>query len=291
MARKVVFFLIALLCAGQVSAQSFEFSGDVSVGLNTVDDQYGISRVDAMLSFTVLHLDNRPLSVEFGGFAYFKRKDRPHETYGALAFDNRWRFGFVKPAYDLVLPSVFAYAAPAVAEIRADYVRARATVEPMRVYSVPWGMSYTDQFGDMQFAVSGHRASDGDFGALSTSLGWDTSPVSYGIAVEWVWDPRGSFAGYNAKAGARWKSKLWEIGLAYLHPDANSRPDALAFDVTYAVTRKVALSAFGEMTRTRHDEAYGLSARYRVNPVSDITLSGTTSRDGELAHLTYNRRY
>lgn len=286
-----ILLFLALSPAHKAGAQSFDFWGDISIGANGLEDYNAIGRIDATISLSFAQIEDRPLSVELGTFAYFIRHDRPHETYVSLVFDDRWRLGAVRPAYDLVLPSVFAFTAPAVANVRAEYVRAHATTEAMRLNSVPWGVSYTGQTGETEWAVSAHDAQDGDFASVSGGLRWTGSPVKFAIATELVWDPRGSFQGVNAKAGGRWSPEPWEIGLTYLHPDANRRPDALALDVTYQVAPRVSLLAFGEITDNGHDEAYGLGARYAATSVSEIVFSGTTGQTGDILHLTYSRRH
>lgn len=289
--------LFLVLCTGffarEADAQSFEFWGDISISLNSIDDNNAIARVDAMLAIPLASVGERQVSFEFGTFAYFLKGDRPHETYAALVLDDRWRVGAVRPAYDLALPSVFAFAAPSVANTRAEYVRAHATTEAMRFNSVPWGVSYTAEAGKTEWAISAHDASplQGGFRSASVAAVWQDAPFQLAFAVEGVWDPRNSFDGINAKVGGRWVQGDWDLGVAFLHPDANSRPDAVAIDVTYSVLSRVDLSVFGEITEDPDDDAYGMAAIYEITPASDIGFAATTTGgDGEF-HLTYTRRY
>ena len=292
----VKYLLLLLLCAHSLFAraswaQSLDFTGDISVGVTTINDNHGIARVDATLAFPFTHIEGRPLSFEFGTFAYLLRGDHPHETYAALVFDDRWRLGVVRPAYDLVLPSVFAFTAPSVADTRAEYVRAHATTEAMRFNSVPIGFSYSGHVGEFDWAVSMHDADDGDFRSTSAALLWQELHLQLAFGVEAVWEPSDSFTGINAKVGGRWTGEQWEVGLAYLHPDANQRPDTLAFDLQYSVSNKLLFSTFGEVTETLHDEAYGFAAKYQLTSSSDAIFSATTARDSDELHFTYTRNY
>lgn len=292
MPRIFFVFLCAFFAAAQPgSADSVDFSGDVTVGVNSFDSRNAIARVDATLTFALARIKDRPLTFEFGTFAYFLKGDRPHETYAALAFDNRWRLGVVRPAYDRVLPSAFAFAAPSIANVRAEYTRSRATTEAMRFNSVPVGVSYSDQTGDLTWAVSAHDADDGDFRSASFGLSWQEATLQFAVAAEAVWDPRDRFEGFNAKFGGRWQKDELSVGLAYLHPDANQRPDALAFDIQYAFTTNLTVATFGEITKSRSRDAYGLAATYRFRSGSDIAVSTTSAEDSGDIHLTYTRRY
>ncbi len=290
--RLFLFVLCSLFPITQIGlAQPFEFTGDVSISVNSFEDNHGIARVDATASLPIVHIDGRPLSFEFGTFAYFLRGDRPHETYAALAFDDRWRLGVVRPAYDSVLPSVFGFTAPSLANTRAENARAYATTEAMRFNSVPVGFSYTGHVDEFKWAVSMHDADKGDFRSASAALLWQETLLKMAIAVETVWNPRNNFEGINAKAGGRWAGEQLEVGLAYLHPDANQRPDALAFDVQYFMSDKLLLSTFGEVTKSWQDEAYGVAAKYKINSGSDVIFSVTSASDRDDLHFTYTRHY
>lgn len=277
---------------GESMAQSLGFSGDVSLGVNSFDDRIGIARVDAMLSLGLFSVAERRLSVELGTFAYFFKGDRPHETYAALAYDDRARLGVVRPAYDLVLPSVFALTAPAIAEMRAEYARALTTTEAMRFNAVPVGVSYTSDEGSTLWAVSAHDVTKGeDFSAVSAAFQRGDGRWVWSVAVEGVWDKWDDFQGVNAKVGGRWTGDQWKIGLAYLHPDANARPDAFALAASYALSKDLSLSAFAEITQSAGDDAYGIAGVYDVSKAADLVLSNTEADGSYEYHFTYTRRY
>lgn len=283
--------LIALALPHLATAQGLTFSGDVSLSTNSVTDQHGIGRVDAILSIDLVRLSGRPVTAELGTFAYFMRGDRPHETYAALAYDDRLRMGFTRPAYDLVVPSVFAFTAPSIGETRAEYSKALTTIEPMRFNSVPIGVSYTDQSGDLLWGISIHDADDGDFRSASAALEWQGGSWTWSAAMEGVWDQRNDFQGINAKLGGRYSSERWELGMALLHPDANARPDTMAFDAAFDLSRHLSLLAFGEITEDRSDDAYGIGARHMIAADTEMVLSGTDGDDQREIHLTFTRRY
>jgi len=281
----------AALHPGAALSDDITFSGDISVGANSIQDNAFMSRVDAMVTATLFDIRDKPLAFEFGTFGYYYKGDRPHETYAAFVYDDRFRLGVVKPAYDQVLISPFDFTAPSIAETRAEYTRARATTEALRFNSVPVGVSYGDTAGNTAWAVSLLDASDGNFRSASASAEWRAQAVTLAAAVEGVWDPKDDFDGINAKIGARWQQGLFDIGAAVLHPDANRRPDAVAIDANYTVWRDLTLSGFGELTRSRTTSAYGLAARYDFEDRSDVTFAVTDTKANQEVHFTYTRRY
>lgn len=127
-----LFLTLALLCPVAALARSFEVEGGTGIGF-----------VDATLTIPLAR--RGPLDLEIGTYLFALDGKRPHETCAAVVWDDTWRLGAVRPAYDLVLPSVFARAAPHLAYDRAEYSRALATVEAMRrralravVDAAPW---------------------------------------------------------------------------------------------------------------------------------------------------------
>lgn len=293
MYRVALLILFSTLSLGGKSiAQSLDFSGDVSLGVNSSDDRIGIAHVDAMLSFGLLSVAERRLSVELGTFAYFIKGDRPHETYAALAYDDRVRVGVVRPAYDLVLPSVFAATSPQVAEMRAEYTRALTTTEAMRFNAVPVGVSYTSDEGSARWAVSVHDVTKGEqFSAISAAFQRGDGRWVWSFAVEGVWNNWDDFQGINAKVGGGWRGDQWEIGLAYLYPDANARPDAFALAASYAQSKHLSLSAFADITQSAGDDAYGIAGVYDVSDADYFALSNTETGGVNEYHFTYTRRY
>lgn len=290
--RALTLLCLLLFTPLPLGAEGLRFSGDVSLGVSSVDARHGNGRIDALLSIPLVSLRDRPLAAEIGGLIYFARANKPHETYAALAYDDRLRMGYLRPAYDLVLPSVFALTAPAVAETRLDFARALTTVEAVRVNAVPFGLSYTETAGDLRWALSLHDARDGGFRTASAAAEWRADGWSLAGAVEGVWDQSNDWQGLNAKLGGRWQSDGLALGLAWLHPDANARPDALAFDLSYQLSSYLTLLAFGEVTENRSADAYGLAARHEVGPGTEMVLAVTDGDAmGTELHLTVTRRY
>ncbi|MFN3210322.1 MAG: hypothetical protein ACE369_15205 [Roseovarius sp.] len=287
---------LALCAAGlrpdaAAAADWVDFSGDISVGANSIQDNAFMSRVDAMLTFTLFDIGDSPFAFEFGTFGYYYKGDRPHETYAAFVYDDRFRLGVVRPAYDQVLISPFDFTAASIAETRAEYTRARATTEALRFNSVPVGVSYGDTTGNTAWAVSLLDAGKGNFRSASAAAEWQGAPFTIAAAIEGVWDPKDDFDGINAKLGTRWQEGRLDIGAAFLHPDANQRPDAVAIDVNYNVWRDLTLSGFGEVTRGSTNSAYGVAARYDFKDRSDVSFAVTDTKADEEVHFTYTRRY
>lgn len=149
-----------------------------------------MSRVDAMLTFTLFDVADSPVAFEFGTFGYYYKGDRPHETYAAFVYDDRFRLGVVKPTYDRVLISPFDFTAASIAETRAEYTRARATTEALRFNSVPVGVSYGDTTGDTSWAVSLLDASDGNFRSAAGSAEWRAQAMTFAAAIGASGTPR-----------------------------------------------------------------------------------------------------
>ena len=72
--------VLALCAAGlrpeAAAADWVDFSGDISVGANSIQDNAFMSRVDAMLTFTLFDIADRPFAFEFGTFGYYYKGDR-----------------------------------------------------------------------------------------------------------------------------------------------------------------------------------------------------------------------
>ncbi|WP_121631577.1 hypothetical protein [Tropicibacter alexandrii] len=286
--RLSLILAIAALPAG-LHAQSIDFDGTVSLGATDAYASHGVGQIDATV--TIPLSQSWPLSFELGTYLFALDGKRPHETYAALVWNDTWRLGAVRPAYDAVLPSVFERNAPYLAYARAEYARAHATTEAMRRTAVPWGLSYTHQAGDLRFWVSAHDAVKGGFRSASVALEWQRGPWTVAAAVEGVWDRASIYDGINAKLGARYDFGDVEIGLGWLHPNASGLPDALALHAAWEVNQRVTLSAFGEFTENGRNDAYGLSARYAIRPDLDVTLAATDGAAGSAFHLTLAHRF
>lgn len=272
-------------------AQSLHLAGEASLSATTVADDPAIGRLDFDLTFPLAAKRGLPLSLEIGAFAYVLPQKRPHETYVALAWDERLRLGVVRPAYDFVLPSVFARHAPYLAYARAEYTRAYTTTNAMRRTAVPWGLSYTDQSDTVKWAASAHNASKGGFRSASLAARWDRGEWQLAAAAEGVWDFTGAHGGTNAKLGASWTGAPWTVGAAYLHPGAEKLPDAVSLDVSYQINSHLSLSGFGEVTDKGQDDAFGIAAEYALPPKAALSLAATQWHGDTGLHLTLSRHF
>ncbi|MFW2542037.1 hypothetical protein ACN2XU_05300 [Primorskyibacter sp. 2E107] len=287
-------FLILTLCLflpsiGIAQSARPEISGDIAVSATSYGPDHGIGQLD--FSFALPLDRSGRLSAEIGAFMYVLPQKRPHETYLALTWDDRLRLGVVRPAYDFVLPSVFEEHAPHLAYARAEYARAYTTTTAMRQGAVPWGLSYTDDQGPVGWAVSLHHAARGGFFSATSAARWQRGLWRIAGAIEGVWDTAGAFKGTNAKLGVAYLREGWSLGLAWLHPDAENLPDALALAARLDVAQKVALSLFGEFTDGGSDDAYGLAASYALSQSATLSLAATQWRDDTGLHLTLTHRF
>lgn len=272
-------------------AERLSFDGTISLGLTDRPDPRGVGLIDATLSVDLLQ--GQPLRFELGTYMVVLAGKRPHETYAAFAWDERFRLGVVRPAYDSVLPSVLETRAPYLAYERLEYARAHATTEAMRRTAVPFGVSAEGAQGATQWMVSAHRADEGGFDALSVAVthagpGWQLS-----AAVEAVRDQTEGRDALNAKLGGQADlGRDLRLGLAWLSPEANDRPDALSADLTWQAGAALDLSAFGEFTKGGREDAWGLAAQYRLRPQTGISLAGTDSAEhGQALHLTLTQGF
>ncbi|WGW02300.1 hypothetical protein [Tropicibacter oceani] len=282
---------LAFLAAGPLGAQSLSLRGEIATSATSVSDDPGVGRIDLDLSIPLAPQRGLPLAFEVGGFAYVLPGKRPHETYAALVWDDRWRLGVVRPAYDLILPSVFAETAPYLAYARAEYVRAFTTTTAMRETAVPFGLSYTHQSDGLQWAASLHSADKGGFRSASVAAKWDRAPWTVSGVLEGVWDSAGNHRGTNAKVGLGWAHGPWQMDLTYLSPGAERLPDALAASLRYQASQRLTLSTFGEVTADGSDDAFGVAAQWRLTPAAQLALAATRWRDDTGLHLTLSHRF
>ncbi len=279
---------LGLICPLAASAQSLSFEGTIAAGLNDIGARETLGFIDATLA---VPLGQGGFSFELGGYLFALDGKRPHETYAAFAWDDTWRMGVVRPAYDSVLPSVIQRTAPYLAYQRTEYNRSHATLEAMRHTAVPWGVSWQQSFGQTDLAFSAHDASKGGFSAASLAIAHHGAGWMLAAAVETVWSPHGGNEGINAKIGARFDIGEAQVGIAWLHPEANERDDAVALDLTFPVTPKLDFLAFGEFTDAGKDDAYGIAFDYRIRPDTSLLVAGTDGARGPAAHLTVERRF
>ncbi|WP_425098626.1 hypothetical protein [Tropicibacter sp. S64] len=289
--RAALTSLVFLALPGIAPAQSarLDTHGEIAVSAHSYAPDNGIGKVDLTFAFPLTR--GGRLGAEIGTYMFVLPQKRPHETYVSLTWDNRWRLGVVRPAYDFVLPSVFEEAAPLLAYERAEYARAYTTTTAMRQGAVPWGLSYTDDREPFGWAVSLHHASKGGFSSASVAARWQTGPWHLAAAAEGIWDVSGGYDGTNAKLGVTYVQDRWSLGLAWLHPEAENLPDALALTGTVAVSQKLSLSAFGEFTEGGRDDAYGVAAQYALTDRASLSLAATQWRDEGGVHLTVTHRF
>lgn len=278
-----------LLSPAVASAQSFSFDGTVALGTTDIAGGSGIGVIDATAAIPLTQ--RFPLTFEIGTYLFGLDGKRPHETYAAFAWDDTWRAGVVRPAFDQVLPSVFARTAPYLAYERAEYTRAHATVEAMRRTAVPWGVSWQQAFGQTDVAVSIHDAKKGNFRSASVALTYQGTGWTLAAAVETVTSDDFTHEGFNAKLGARFDVGQMDVGVTYLSPDVNDTPDALALDIVVPVSTRFDLLAFGELTDKATDDAYGLALDYKIQPDSSALFAVTDGERDSAVHLTLERRF
>jgi len=292
--------LVALSLAAPLATQAaepeqtsslggFSYHGTLSIGTTDMKPGPGIGFAD--VTFGVPLTSRAPLTFEFGTYLFSLDGKRPHETYAAFAWDGRYRLGALRPAYDAVLPSVFEDTAPFLAYSRAEYTRAYNTVEAMRRTAVPWGLSAEGSAGGFDWIVSLHDASKGDFRSASAALTWNGDSYRLMAAVESVWTGENDHIATSSKFGGTYLFDRGEVGLAYLHPEANERPDAVAWHMRVPLADRIGMEAMGEFTEDATDDAYGLAVDYSFREFGKVTIAAT---DGALhpgLHATYSLKF
>lgn len=271
------------------TAQQVDFDGELRVGATGLNGGQGIGAADFVASFDFFR--TVPLGAELGFYGFAGRAGRPHETYVALTWKDKWRVGFTRSAYDTVLISAFDHAAPMVGLNRVEYTRALATVEPIRRGAVPAGLSYTAKLGEATWAASAHHASKGDFTAVALAVSQDWERLTLAAAVEGVWAGVATTDGVNAKLGGTYDFGATRLGFAYLHPGANARPDTLALDLAYSPVKGLDLLAFGEISLDDSDDAYGVAADFILRDSTSWIVSATDSQSGSAFHATLEQRF
>lgn len=271
------------------TAQQVDFDGELRVGATSLNGGEGIGAADLIMGFDFFR--TIPLGAELGFYGFAGKAGRPHETYAAFVWDDKWRVGFTRSAYDTVLTSTFDHTAPMVGLNRVEYTRALATVEPIRRGAVPAGLSYTGTLGDATVVASAHHASKGDFTAVALSVSQEWDSFTLAGAVEGVWAGIVTTDGVNAKLGGSYDFGATRLGLAYHHPGANARPDTLAFDLAWSPLDGLDLLAFGELSLDDDDDAYGLAADFILRDSTSWIMSATESRSGTAFHATLEQRF
>ena len=278
-----------ILSVSAATAQQVDFDGELRVGATSLNGGEGIGAADLIMGFDFFR--TVPLGAELGFYGFAGKAGRPHETYAALTWNDTWRVGFTRSAYDTVLISTFDHTAPRVGSDRVEYTRALATVEPIRRGAVPWGASYTGTLGQTPFVASAHHASKGDFTAVAFAVEREWENFTLAGAVEGVWADIVTTDGVNAKIGGTYDLGSTRLGLAYLHPGANARPDTLALDVAYSPLQGLDLLAFSELSLDDKDDAFGVAADFILRDSTSWIVSATETRQGTAFHATLEQRF
>lgn len=274
----------ALICPINALAEPMTLVGTMSAGATDRDGGPLIGLVDLTASMPLS--SDLPLSAEIGTYLFALDGKRPHETYLSLVYNDEWRFGAVRPAYDSVLPSAFTRPAPFLAYERAEYTRAFTTVRAMRATAVPLSVSWQRSFGQTDIAITAHHADKGDFRSASASIRHRGDGWSVAAAVEPVKSLKGSEIKTNAKIGGRFDIGHGNFGVALLRPEANNRPDALSLDMVLPVSDELDVLLLGEFTESALDDAYGLAMSYQLPPNSSVFVAATDGEAGHALHLT-----
>jgi len=289
MFRVICAALALCISVSTAHAQQIDIDGELRVGATSLNGGEGIGAADLIVGFDFFR--TVPLGAELGFYGFAGKPGRPHETYAALTWNDTWRVGFTRSAYDTVLISTFDHAAPRLGLDRVEYTRALATVEPIRRGAVPAGLSYTGRFGQTTVVASAHHASKGDFTALALAVSREWENLTLAGAIEGVWAGVVATDGINAKLGGTYDFGAARMGLAYLHPGANARPDTLALDLAYSATKGLDLLAFGEISLDDKDDAYGVAADFILRDSTSWIVSATESRSGTAFHATLEQRF
>lgn len=282
------FSLFAFAAAAQ-SLPRLDTGGTVTGGLTTRDEAAAIGRFDLTFDLPLQRGPDPALTFELGLFSFLRGGSHPHETYAALAWDDRLRLGVVRPAYDGVLLSPFALAAPLVEDETLATTRAHATEQAMRRTAVPYGLSWSQQTGALLWDLSLHDAAKGGFRAASLAASWETGSWTLAGAAEGVWEREtGNWEGANVKLGLRRDFGQAEAGLALLHPDANEAPDALEMDLRMPLAPSLTLGAMAHLEDASDGDRYGLSAEYALSPSDALAVTATGGSKSALhAGLTH----
>lgn len=279
MIRFVLIFAISLICA--LPLRAADWDGFVWAGFQITDDASGFGFLDVTASFNLSH--SYPLTLEVGAYEFVLPEKRPHETYVALTWDDRFRLGVVRPAYDTVLPSKFEHIAPYLSYERAEYSRARTTTLALRDGAVPFGLSYQSRPGDWNWAVSAHSARGGEFHSASAAASYEKGPWTVAAAVEGLWPDHSDGAELNAKAGVTYTKDNWAVGLSFFHPSAHDDPDILALDLFYKATRDLSLYLVSELAENSDFNAHGFGLSYSISDRAALTAAITQTGNQETA--------
>jgi hypothetical protein len=197
----------------------------------------------------------------------------------------------VRPAYDAVLPSVFAQTAPYLAYDDAEYTRAYTTTAAMRRTAVPWGVSWQGQSGALGTAASLHTASKGGFRSASLAFDWQGRGWDIAVAGELVDQTGPDTPRSNLKLGGHLQTGPVTLGLALLHPDASERPDTLALDLAAPVSSNLTLRAMTEQRGSGLEDVWGLAASADIGPGRTLSAAATRSDGSGGLHLSFAQHF
>ena len=295
MCRTILLVVVCAIVTSQAAANPSNLTGAFSFGATSEKGKEALIAAD--LTYRVpLDRWTLPFGVEIGLYGIastmdFESGSHPHETYLALVWGSGLRLGVVRPAYDSVLPSVFAGYAPLEEEQRLEFSRSFTTTQAMRETAIPLSASWSRDTGALSWAVSVHSAPNKDFSSASAAMSWKQGSWTFAGALEGVWRDGNDGAETMAKLGLRWNGLWGDAGLTYLMPDANGVPNAIALDVTAQVTARMRLSAFGEFSEDSGSDVWGIGAGYAVGKSSEVTSAVTRHGDDTRMHLTLTRLF
>ncbi|EPX76232.1 hypothetical protein [Salipiger mucosus] len=262
------------------ATDGLRLEGSLSAGLSSEVEDAGIGRLDATLRLPLGRHAALP-ALELGLFSFYREASNPHETYVALNWGDTLRLGVVRPAYDAVLPSVFAGILPATEDALFESAGSFATDAALRHTSVPLGLSITQTTGELDWSLSLHDDARGDFRAVSAAVSHEARGWRIEGAVERVWHPQdASPEGTSAKLGLHRDMGAAEAGIALLHPGAEHGRDALELDFSYRAGARTTLSALAHVERSGGTDRYGLVTEHALG-ASDTLAVGATAGTGE----------
>ena len=273
----LLFCLAAVALPARPGAQPrLTFSGSATVALSSDAPSPAIGLLDVTADIRLSHA----LHLEIGALEYVLRGKHPHETYAALAWNDRWRLGVIRPAYDGVLSSALVAMAPHAAfDARATHL-SYATVGAMSRTDVPWGLSYSAQGANLRWGVSLHDTLRGGYRMLSGALAWSRGGWTLSAAAEGVWSSAGTWRGANLKAAAALSLPQTEVALTLFHPDANRAPDAAELSLTRHLRPRLDLGVVAHVEQGRSGDLAGLGLSYALGGASRVfatALGGTSN--------------
>ena len=284
----VLFLLVALPGPGK-AWERLALSGEVTLGLTGAGQSLPLARIDMTASLPLTRPGGAPLGFELGLNQYLKDTKRPHETYAALVWNDRWRLGVVRPAYDSVVPSVFDEAVPQSSYETRAFVLSRATLDAMTRTEIPLGVSADWERGPLRGSVSAHYALRGEATLASAALAWSQDGLSLAAAAELVLEAHGRTRA-NLKAGLRLRRRVSDLSLSLLAPRANSAQDALQMAYWHRLSPRLWLGAMTHRQRGPGSRS-ALALRYGAGRLGTWHLAVTDEPGGPALHASVGWRF